>query len=228
MHRRTGSRAFVLGLALAVMSGACQAAGFPIPPGSPVPQEHLPMSASFRVRGDPAIAQTNLRLGVIVLPDELRLRSIDLPSGTVIRWSEGLSEGRIRLTSADPACELEVDLPPEADVPILFRHDAMSCSFERSDPFDSGEAASLAATVTVQPWNELIVEVVSLDTPAEPVPEGVPPDEGGLAQLSPLYPGRYEIRLRRLDRILERQTIEVAPTGPQDSLISLTLDGIPD
>ena len=34
--------------------------------------------------------------------------------------------------------------------------------------------------------------------------------------------------LVRLREILERQVIDVAPTGPQDSLIQLTLDGVPD
>ena len=228
MDRPSGSRAFVLGLSLVAMVVGCQAAGFPVPPEPPIPEEHMPMYASFGLRGDPAVAGSNLRLGVTILPDEIRLRSIDLPAGTVIRWSEGLSEGRIRLVSADPACELEVDLPPEQDVPILFRHDATTCSFEVSDPIDTGEAGHLSATVTAQPWNELIVEAISLDTPRQPVPDGVPPDEGGLAQLSPLYPGRYEIRLRHFDEILERQVIDVAPTGPQDSLIQLTLDGVPD
>jgi hypothetical protein len=121
-----------------------------------------------------------------------------------------------------------VVLPPERTTAILFRHDAGSCSFEVVDAIDTGETASLAVRVTAQPWNELIVEAISLDAPRQPVPTGVPPDEGGLAQLSPLYPGRYEIRLRHADRVLDRVELDVAPTGPRDSTISLTFDGVSD
>jgi hypothetical protein len=43
-----------------------------------------------------------------------------------------------------------------------------------------------------------------------------------------LWPGRYDIVLRRGERVLERRTIDVHPTGPQDSTIVMTLDGVPD
>ena len=113
-------------------------------------------------------------------------------------------------------------------MPVVFHHADSPCWFEVSDPVETGEAGHLSATVTAQPWNLLVVEAVSLDDPARPEPAGVTPDEGGLAQLGPLWPGRYEIRLRTGDRILERHVIDVAPTGPQDSLIEMTLDGIQD
>ena len=73
----------------------------------------------------------------------------------------------------------------------------------------------------------------SLDTPAQPVPDAVPPDEGGLAQLPWLYPGRYVIRLTRGDAVLESQTIEVGDNAAVDGLVdgeepSLMCEELPD
>ena len=83
------------------------------------------------------------------------------------------------------------------------------------------------ATVTLQPWEGLGVEAVSLEEPRQPVPDPVPPDEGGLAIVEPLYPGRYDIRLRRGDAILETQRVTILDQEV-GHLLTLTFDGVPD
>jgi hypothetical protein len=229
MHGRSGIRALVASLIVAGSVVACDATGITmIDEGQGMPQERMPLWASFDLRGDPEVTTRELRLAVDVLPDSPGLRSISFPADTIVRWSEGLSDGPIRLVSTAPDCSWELVLPPERSTSIVFHHDADPCWFELAEAPPPDDAASLSATVTVQPWAGLVVEAVSLDEPRQPVPAAVPPDEGGLAQLSPLYPGRYEILLRRGDTILERRIIDINPTGPQDRLIQLTLDGVPD
>jgi hypothetical protein len=227
MHRPSGIRGLAVVMLLTASSVACQAVGIDAP-AEPNVHEQMPRWASFELRGDPEVTARDLRLAVDVLPDSPNLRSIVFPAGTVVRWSEGLSESTIRVVSTAPDCALDLALPPERSTPIVFHHEATPCWFESAVELAPVESGSLSATVTVQPWAGLSVEAVSLDEPRQPVPEPVPPDEGGLAQLSPLWPGRYEIVLRRGETVLERQTVDFQPTGPQDSLLVLTLDGIPD
>jgi hypothetical protein len=229
MLASTSFRVLVLAAWLGVLATGCEAFGVPLAADPPADaEEHMPLWAGVDLRGDPPVAGQDLELTIVAVPDDVPIRSIDVPMGTVVRWHELVGEGPIRLTSTAPGCTFDVDLPPERSTPIVFRHDAAGCTFAVADPVETGEAGHLAATVTALPWDGLLVEAVSLDDPRQPVPEPVPPDEGGLAQLDPLWPGRYEIRLRRGEVILERHVIQVAPTGPQDSLISLTLDGAPD
>lgn len=229
MHRRTGAARLATAAFASVLVAACGSSSITIiDEGPAIAEEHLPLHASFDLRGDPPVAIDDLHLEVVVLPEEISLRSIDITAGTTVRWHELLSEGPIRLVSTTPPCTWELALPPEENTPIVFHHEADPCWFEISDPVESGEAGFLSAAVTVQPWDGLLVEAFSLDTPLQPVPIAVPPDEGGLAQLGPLWPGRYDIVLRRGERVLERRTIDVHPTGPQDSTIVITLDGVPD
>jgi hypothetical protein len=228
MHRPTGARGWLLVLVLITAAG-CRSIEVDVPGGpATIPEEHMPRWASFVLRGEPDVAANDLHLEIASAEDGVAFNAIDIPTGTVIRWNEVVGEGRFRLRSREPACTLDLRLPPEQSTPIVFHHEPGACAFAVADPVDVVESGHLSATVTIQPWSDFLVEAVSLDEPRQPVPEPVPPDEGGLAQLFPLWPGRYEIRLRRGDEILERHVLDVAPTGPQDSSFELTLDGIQD
>lgn len=227
MQPRSRNGTLVLVALLASATAACSLTGV-LEPTPEIAEEHMPSFASVDVIGDPEVAPVDTELELWILPEDILLRSTTIPAGTVIRWSEGLSEGRIRLVATGEAsCARELDLPPETSTHTVLRHDGSSCSIDVVDAAPPDVGTTLAAEVTVQPWEGLLVEAVSLDTPAQPVPEPTPPDEGGLAQLPWLYPGRYEIRLRRGDAVLETQAIEVLDGGPPGG-IRLVLDGIPD
>jgi len=219
--------AAVLGSLVAIVAGACATGPF-APSPTLFPEENMPSFASVDVTGDPAVASVDTALELWILPEDIRLRTTTIPAGTVIRWSEGVSEGRIRLVATGEAsCAQELDLPPEQATHTVLHHDGAACSFVVVDDAPPDDGASLAAQITVRPWDGLVIEAVSLDTPAQPVPDPTPPDEGGLAQLPWLYPGRYEIRLRRGDAVLESQTIDVAAGGSPAGL-QLVFDGVPD
>ena len=220
----------VLGVIAALtLVAACTGVDLP-PPFAPEPvaEEHMPLWAGITIVGDPEVAERDIELEIQVMPEAERLRTTTIPSGTVIRWEEGLSDGPYRLLGEGGRCVLDIVLPPEQRTTVALRHDATGCAFAMVGDQPPVEGGSVAALVTVQPWDGLLVEAASMDTPAQPVPDPVPPDEGGLAQLGSLYPGRYAIRLRRAEAVLESQEITVVDGGPPGQTIQLTFDGIVD
>ncbi len=85
--------------------------------GSPEPTVHDEVAcrslASVMVTADPPVADRDIDLAIMLLPEEERLRTTTIPAGTVVRWEEGLSSGPIRVLALDDTCALDVDLPPE-------------------------------------------------------------------------------------------------------------------
>jgi hypothetical protein len=188
----------------------------------------MPLWAGIGIIAEPAVADRPIELAILTLPDAVTLRRTTIPPGTVVRWEEGLSADPYRLVALGGACSLDLDLPPEQHTDVILRLDVVPCRFDVLQGDIVVASGSVAATVTLQPWDGLLVEAVSLDEPRQPVPEAVAPDEGGLAQLSPLYLGRYEIRLRRGDTVLETQEIAIEDRGEAGHLVSLRLDGVED
>ncbi len=227
-RRRPGPVVVALSLIAVAVAGCADLLW--IPQEEPIAEEDMPMWAGIEVVGDPEVAERPIQLELRTIPELERIRSIDFEPGTTVRWQEGVGEGPFRLAAFDGACHLDVDLPPEQVVRYVLRVEADACSFAPAGPgaIPLPEGAWLAVTVTAQPWAGLLVEVVSLDTPTNPVPPLTPPDEGGLAQLSPVYPGTYEVRLLRDGVVLESMPLTVGPVEPATSSIQLTMDGVPD
>ena len=211
---------------VAVFVGACSVIGSPTP--TLHDEEGMPVWASLSVIAEPAVANRPIELAILTIPDAMTLRRTTIPTGTVVRWQEGLSADLYRLVALGGACALDLELPPEQDTDVLLRLDVDPCRFDVLQGDIVVASGSVAATVTLQPWDGLLVEAVSLEEPRQPVPEPVPPDEGGLAQLSPLYLGRYEIRLRRGDTVLETREIAIEDRGEAGHLVSMVLDGVED
>ncbi len=119
---------------------------------------------------------------------------------------------------------------------MLHLPDDGSCSFEIVREHAAGAIAHLdSGSIDVRvtaPGDGLIVDVRSLDTPANPVPGPVPPDEGGLAILDGLAPGSYEVRLLRDGEVVETKTVVIEPAEadgtPGGDLVEVVLDGRPD
>lgn len=185
-----------------------------------------PRWASIVVVGDPPVAPRGLDLALIYLPERQRLRSTHVPAGTVVRWEEGVSANPYRLEG--PGCSLDVTLPPERATTVVLTVTDVGCSFRLDDSAaPKSVGGHLMAHVTLRPWAGLRIRAISLDTPAQPVPEAVPPDEGGLAQLGPLLPGRYAIELLRGEAVVERKEIVIEDRRPAGHLLEITLDGVP-
>ena len=89
-------------------------------------------------------------------------------------------------------------------------------------------SGTLNANVTAEPGGILMVDVVSLDKPRLPVPDPIPPDEGRLAIVGPLWPGRYDVRLLRDCVPIEVTEVTIDKRDPAGDLVELTLDGRPD
>jgi hypothetical protein len=196
-----------------------------------VPVENMPLAAGLWITTDPEVAPYPVDIDIRTLSGD-RIRHLAFPAGTVVRMDEGLSAGSVRLVGPGEACAFDVRLIAERHTDIVLSlGSAGDCSFAVAAVHagDGGHPASgsVAATVTVQPWPDFLVAAVSLDDPPQPVPDSVPPDEGGLAQLMPLWAGRYEIQLLKDGAVLERQAIEI-DGNPVSSLVTLTLDGVPD
>lgn len=192
----------------------------------------MPLWAGVTVTADPPVADRDIDLAIVLLPEEERLRTTTILAGTVVRWEEGLSSGPIRVLALDDTCAIDVDLPPERSTNVVLMLTEDGCSFRVVGPDESqpplGNSGSIMADVTVKPWDGLLVEVISLDDPRQPVPQPVPPDEGGLAIIQPLYLGRYDVVLRRGDDVLETQRVTILDRGPAGHLLSLEFDGVPD
>lgn len=192
----------------------------------------MPRWAGVTVTADPPVADRDIDLAIVLLPEEERLRSTTIPAGTVVRWEEGLSSGPIRVLAFDDTCAIDVDLPPERNTDVVLLLTEAGCSFRVVGPDESQpplvNSGTIMADVTVKPWDGLLVEVVSLDDPRQPVPSPVPPDEGGLAIINPLYLGRYDVVLRRGDDVLETQRVTILDRGEPGHLLSLEFDGVPD
>jgi hypothetical protein len=224
--RRRGIGSIVVAL---LVVGGCSVMG---PPEPTVIGESMPLWAGIVVTADPPVADRDIDLAIMLLPEEERLRTTTIPAGTVVRWDEGLSSGPIRVLALGDACAIDVDLPPERGTEVVLTLTEEGCSFRVVAPDESrpptSNSGSIMADVTVKPWNGLLVEVVSLGEPRQPVPQPVPPDEGGLAIIGPLYPGPYDVVLRRGDDVLETQRVTILDRGEAGHLLSLELDGVPD
>ena len=226
--RRRPLPVLVLSFVAIAIAGCADLPWLPAP--EPIADERMPAWAGIDVVGDPEVAERPIQLELRTIPELERIRSIDFEPGTTVRWQESVGEGPFRLAAFDGACQLDVDLPPEQVVRYVLHVEAERCSFAAAGPgaIPIPDSAHLSVTVTAEPWAGLLVEVVSLDTPAIPVPPLTPPDEGGLAQLSPVYPGSYEVRLLRDGVVLESIPLSVGAVEPATSLIQLTMDGVPD
>lgn len=200
--------------------------------GACSPTESMPQWAGIVVTADPPVAERDIDLAILTLPEEERLRTTTVPAGTIVRWEEGLSSGPYRVIGPSEECNLDVDLAPERSTDVVLTLTEGGCSFRVVGPDESRAPTSnsgmITADVTVKPWDGLLVEAVSLGEPRQPVPQPVPPDEGGLAIIGPLYPGRYDVVLRRGDEVLETQRVTILDRGPAGHLLSLEFDGVPD
>jgi hypothetical protein len=224
-------RAPILVAAVTLVVTGCGPLGMAWPTPTIYDEAGMPRWASVVVTGDPAVAGRDLDLALLTLPEAVELRTTAIPAGTVIRWEEGVSEGAFRIIGPDGACRLDVDLPPEQATAVILSVTDEGCSLRVAGPDEQPSIAAsgfVSVTVAVRPWAGLVVDAVALDEPREPVPDPVPPDEGGLAIVGPLYVGRYEIRLRRGDEILETRTITIVDRGARGQLVQLELDGIQD
>ena len=224
--RRRGIGSFVVA---ALVAGGCSVIGTPEPT---VITESMPLWAGITVTADPPVADRDIDIAIVLLPEEERLRTTTIPAGTVVRWEEGLSSGPIRVLALDDTCAIDVELPPERSTDVVLMLTEDGCSFRVVGPDESlpsmSNSGSINADVTLKPWDGLLVEVISLGEPRQPVPPPVPPDEGGLAIIGPLYPGRYDVVLRRGDEVLETQRVTILDRGPAGHLLSLEFDGVPD
>jgi hypothetical protein len=222
-HRAIGSIAIAL-----LVAGGCSVVG---PPSPTAWEIDLPQFASITVTADPPVADRDIDLAIVILPEEERLRTTIIQSGTVVRWEEGLSTGPIRVLALDDACAIDVDLPPERRTDVVLTLTTDGCSFRLVGPDDSRppttNSGTIMAYVTIKPWAGLLVEAISLDEPRQPVPLPVPPDEGGLASLQ-LYVGRYDVVLRRGDEVLETQHVTILDRGEAGDIVTLEFDGVPD
>ncbi len=239
MTRQAGSARIVdargwaafLGAGATLVLAGCGPLGIAGPTPTIYDEAGMPLWASVTVTGEPPVAQRDLDLALLTLPDAAPLRTIIIPAGTVIRWDEGLSEGAYRLVGPERACQLDVELPPEQSTAVILAVTDSGCSLRVAGPDETPAtvaSGSVSVTVTARPWAGLFVDAISLDEPRQPVPEPVPPDEGGLAIVDPLYVGRYDIRLRRGDEVLETRTIAIEDHGAPGHLVQLDLDGVPD
>jgi hypothetical protein len=227
--RRTFQRLSCAVLAAVSLVGCGTLAGPQAEPAAPV--ENMPQAAGLWITSDPEVAPYPVSIDIRTLNGD-EIRQVAFPAGTVVRMDEGLSAGSVRLVGPGEACAFDVRLIADRHTDIVLSlGEADDCSFAVAGVHagDGGHpgSGSVAATVTVQPWPEFLVAAVSLDEPPQPVPEPVPPDEGGLAQLMPLWAGRYEIQLQRDGAILERQAIAI-DGNPRSGSVTLTLDGVPD
>lgn len=217
-------------LVVALLVVGCASNATPVP--TLYDEVGMPLWAGVTITADPPVAERDLDLAIVLLPEEERLRTTTIPAGTVVRWEEGLSSGPIRVLALGDTCAIEIDLPPERSTDVVLIQTGDGCSFRVVGPDESplplGDSGSIMANVTVKPWDGLLVEVISLDDPRQPVPQPVPPDEGGLAIIQPLYPGRYDVVLRRGDDVLETQRITILDRGPAGHLLPLEFDGVPD
>jgi hypothetical protein len=224
--RRQDIGSFVVAV---LVAGGCSVMGTTEPT---VISESMPLWAGITVTADPPVADRDIDLAIVLLPEEERLRTTTIPAGTVVRWSEGLSSGPIRVLALDDTCAIDVELPPERSTDVVLMLTADGCSFRVVGPDESlppsNDSGEIMANVTVKPWDGLLVEAISLEEPRQPVPQPVPPDEGGLAIISPLYLGRYDVVLRRGDEVLETQRVTILDRGPAGHLLSLEFDGVPD
>lgn len=217
-------------LVVALLVAGCSSLATPEP--TVYDEAGMPLWAGVTVTADPPVADRDIDLAIVLLPEEERLRTTTIPAGTVVRWEEGLSSGPIRVLAFDDTCAIDVDLPPERNTDVVLLLTEAGCSFRVVGPDESQpplvNSGTIMADVTVKPWDGLLVEVVSLDDPRQPVPSPVPPDEGGLAIINPLYLGRYDVVLRRGDDVLETQRVTILDRGEPGHLLSLEFDGVPD
>ncbi len=195
------------------------------------PEEHMSAFASIWLTGEPAVADRTLEVELRDQDDAAFTQVETFEPGVIVRTSFGVSAGPYRLVGQDGSCGLDLVLGPELESDVVFRIDATGgCAFERireHGPELSHESSgTLVATIAAEHGGQLLVEVRSLDTPANPIPDAVPPDEGDLAIIQPLWPGRYEVRLLRDGTPIETRELTIT-SKPSGDRVEITLDGQP-
>jgi len=216
----------VLATLLAGCGGASLDALLPVP--TETAHENMPLYAAMWITTDPVVTRQDLRIEMADGADGATYRTIDLPAGTLVQLNEVVGSGSHRVTWLGGDCTTLIDLPPERTTGVVLDLDAgCEAAIGPADLAEIPRAGYVAATVTVQPWPAFLVRAIALDDPPPPLPDPVPPDEGGLAQLMPLWAGRYEIQLVREGVVLERKVIEISGDD-RAGAVELTFDGIPD
>jgi hypothetical protein len=196
-----------------------------------------PAAAGVLVTGDPATAADAFDVELVDLAASFDERQAIAP-GTRIVAEFFVGAGRYRLRAGDGSCTLELELQAGRHTDVVAHHVADgSCTLEvvREHAADDGsheEGGTLDARVTARPDGVLLVEVASLDEPANPVPAPVAPDERGVATIFALLPGDYVANLLRNDVVIESVPFTVQPADadgtPGGDLVGLVLDGLPD
>jgi hypothetical protein len=226
--------ASAIALALALTVAGCG----PILPAAPSPaptangEEHLPAAASIWLTGEPQVAVHGFAVD-LRSPDAPGFRQTEAFSdGTIIRAVFSVAAGSYLVRTIDDRCTIALTLAPlrESDVVIRTAPDG-SCVFALAREHDAGiehvASGTLDVHVLAPPGGHLEVLVRSTDTPANPDPHAVPPDEGHLAIVGPIWPGSYDVILTRDGVVLEETTITIRDVGPAGDLVELWLDGIP-
>jgi hypothetical protein len=225
-------------LALGTVAGCGPAGRLDASPTDAIAEEHMPAYATVWLTADPPVASRHLAIALRDPDEPGWSRDLVFDPGTTVRGSFGVSSGTYRLVAEDPGCTLDLTLGPEreSDVVLHVAEDG-TCSLVVDREHAVGEVAhddeggSVDARVTAE-GNDLLVRARSLDTPRNPVPQPVPPDEGRLAILDGLWPGAYVVELIRDGEVIESQTIEIEPANadgtPGGDLVEIVLDGRPD
>jgi hypothetical protein len=196
-----------------------------------------PEAAGVLVMGDPATSPDAFDVELVDVATSFDERQGVAP-GTRIIAEFSVGSGEYQLRAADGACSLELALQPGRHTDVIAHHDVDgSCTLEivGDHPLADGshdESGTLDARVTARPDGVLLVEVWSLDDPANPVPAAVAPDERGIATVFSLLPGRYVANLLRNDVVIDSEPFTVRPAAADGTsggdLVALVLDGFPD
>jgi hypothetical protein len=196
-----------------------------------------PEAAGVLVTGDPGTSPDAFDVELVDVASSFDERQAIAP-GTRIVAEFSVGARSYRLRAGDGACTLDLDLQPGRHTDVVAHHDVDgSCTLEviGDHPLADGshdEGGTLDARVTARPDGVLLVQVWSLDDPANPVPAAVAPDERGIATVFSLLPGRYVANLLRNDVVIDSEPFSVRPAAadgtPGGDLVELVLDGSPD
>ena len=209
----------------------------PVPTATDDVVHVTPAAAGVVVTGEPATSADAFDVELVDLASSFDERQA-IAAGTRIVAEFFVGAGRYQLRADDGACTLDLELESGRHTDVVAHHVADgSCTLEilRDHPSDDGsheEGGTLEARVTARPDGILLVQVGSLDDPANPVPGAVTPDERGVATVFSLLPGRYVANLLRNDVVIDSETFTVRPAAadgtPGGDLVELILDGLPD
>jgi len=199
-----------------------------VPAAAPTTEDGAPMAAFVYLVAVPAIAPNHLRLDV--LHDQgFTVRSFDFGAGEMIALQQDFMPGNYRLALHGDQClggpftaasGFEVDL-------VVLWDPAGRCEVRKGGqhPASEGDHAfrSIAGRVAVASSpGDLTVEVGSLDAPSMPVPEPATPDEAGIFFLSPMAPGRYEVRVLKGGALIASRKVDIPPG--EDRIVEVNFD----